>query len=300
MHTLSYRTITLAVCAVLIGTHHTSAAIMQSFQQTGQLNFEFVASGGNGNTGLANGTFNLVNPIGPAVQAYLYAADFGNLATPDLLFNGIPIAPNVVTTDTNLNGTMLGYRWDVTNHVIGAGSYSYAIGQTISGSQISAVGLVVYNDPGSVSRQVTIHDGIEQIGAMPNALDSKSYTFNNLIAGSTDVWLLSGFDSFDGSKPPSFESGETVTWNGTNVGGPLDAALGFNATLTKGTATSTAGVNTLTVSTGATPVDHFGVIAAVSVVTVPEPTCLAIVIVVGAVAAGRRPRYPVGYETHDT
>ena len=257
----------LVFAIMLFAAFPARAALAMSFQQTGQYNVEFVAKAG-GNFPSVSGSFNLTQTVGPAVKAFLYAADFNNGSAPDLKFNSVPVSPTLVATDVELNGTMLGYKWDVTSMVTGSGSYSYTIGQNIAGSIISAVGLVVaYNDPLAVTRQITIQDGIEQVGVNPSAIDSKSFTFSGISAGSTDVWTFTGYDSVNLPN----ETGETVTWNGTNVGGPLDGALGFNASLAHGTATSLSGTNTMTVNTGPTLVDNFGVIAGVSMVTIPEP-----------------------------
>ena len=248
------------------------AAVTQSFQQTGQLNVEFLANAG-GNFAFTNGTFTLTQTNGPVVKAFLYAADFNNAGAPDLTLNSQPIAPVTVATDTEVNGTMLGYRWDVTNQITPLSVNNYVIGQGIPGNQITAVGLlVVYQTTSGPNRQVTIHDGIEQVGVNSGVMDTKNFIFSNITAGSTDVWTFTGYDSINNTNIPPTETGETVTWNGTNVGGPMDADIGFNTSLEKGTATSVAGNNTLSVKTGPAPVDNFGVIAAVSMVTIPEPS----------------------------
>lgn len=265
----------LVCSACLLGlliSNAAKAAVTQSFQQTGQLNVEFLANAG-GNFQFTNGTFTLTQTNGPVVKAFLYAADFNSGGAPDLTLNSQAIAPVSVATDTEVNGTMLGYRWDVTNFIAPLSVNNYVIGQGIPGNQLTAVGLlVVYQTTSGPSRQVTIHDGIEQVGVNSGVMDTKNFIFSNITAGSTDVWTFTGYDSINNSNNPPTETGETVTWNGTNVGGPMDADIGFNTSLEKGTATSVTGNNTLSVKTGPAPVDNFGVIAAVSMVTIPEPS----------------------------
>ncbi len=291
---VSVKRIALVVAAwpaLFLSPSVASAGLMQSFQQTGQLGVEFVAAAGGNFSFIQNGSFNLNQITAPATKAFFYAADFNNGgANIDLTFNNVPMAPAVITNDAQVNGTMFGYRWDVTNFVLGPGNYSYDVGQTTNGNIITSVGLVVVYQTGiGPNTTATILDGIEQIGINNIGLDSKSYNFNNLPAGSTDVWTLTGYDSINTIPIPPVETGETIDYNGTTIGGPIDQFLGFNASLLQMTGTSMTGTNILKVttgpSTGPMTVDHFGMISAVTLVTVPEPVS-GLLLLLGMIGCG--------------
>ena len=64
-------------------------------------------------------------------------------------------------------------------------------------------------------------------------------------AGSTTVWVFTTDDDAT--------SGETVSYNSANIGGPINGNLGLNASVLKMTGVSVSGSNTLSISTSA---DH--------------------------------------------
>jgi hypothetical protein len=82
-------------------------------------------------------------------------------------------------------------------------------------------------------------------------------TFTLLPAGNTSVWV---FTTDDDATP-----GETVSYNASTIGGPLNGNLGLNASVLQMSGVSVIGSNTLAISTindhltwilGATAVDH--------------------------------------------
>lgn len=290
--TKKHTALIVALCvALFVSPAAAPAGLVQTYQQTGQLGVEFVAAAGGNFNFIQNGMFNLSQVSGPVAKAYFYAADYANGSAPlDLILNNIAIPAAVISTDTVSGATMFGYRWDVTNFVIGNGNYTYDVGMNVSGNQITSVGLVVvYQTGAGPNKTVKILDGIEQIGVNNNGLDSKSYVFSNLPAGPTDLWTLTGYDGINTSNPPPVETGEVIDYNGTPIGGPIDGFLGFNASLLQMTGMSITGNNTLTVTTGPNTgpmtVDHFGVMANVALVTVPEPASM-VLLLLGLIGCG--------------
>ena len=254
----------IAVAGLMLTARFASAGVLQSFQQTGQIDLELVAAGGQGAIP-PNGTFNLTQVNGPVVKSTFYAHDWNNGgAGIDLDFNGNSVATTgPFASDIALAASMYTYQWDVTPFVAGPGSYTYTVGPTTVGNlfAVPAMALaVVYQDPSGPTRQVTILEGAQQLGETGS--ETENFTFAGMLAGPTSVSVLTGFDDNSSS------AGEQATYNGTFVGGPFDKALGLNATLTNGTATSLTGTNGLSVSTGS---DHFGVVLSSAVVTVPGP-----------------------------
>lgn len=264
-------------CALFLAVpHDASAAISQSFQQTGQLGLEVDAAAG-GNMFMANGSLSLSNVPAVPVKAFFYATDWqsgGAQMTGN--FNGFPLAGAIITSDTTLPGISYTHRWDVTTAIAGPGTFNYSLtglGPGVDmnhpmGSLIAGVGLVVvYNDPNaSPNTIVTIMDGSQQLGEGLTIPETETIQFMNLIAGPTTIYNFTTFDD-------NADTGETVKYNGNTIGGPIDQSLGFDATLLQMSATSIAGNNSLSLTNGpATPnVDHMFWVFAASIV-VPEPS----------------------------
>lgn len=281
---MSDRLFVVAIACVLEFAWLTAAdaGFVQSFQMTGQLGLEVTGAAG-GNMSMASGSLALSNTLAVPVKAFFYATDWQSGGAPITgTFNGVPLMGAVVQTDTTLPGISYTHRWDVTSFIAGPGSYNYSLsglGPGVNpslpgGSTIPGVALaVVYNDPSaSANTLVTIMDGSLQLGEGLTTTDSESLTFMNQVAGSATIYSFTVFDD-------SAESGEVVSYNGAAIGGPIDNALGFNATLLTMSATSVAGSNVLTLSTDpADPnVDHMHWALAASIVTpVPEPASLVL------------------------
>lgn len=270
-----------------------SAAIGQSFQQSGQLGLELAGAAG-GNAALASGNLTLNNVIpGQIVQAYVYANDWNNGGGAlDLIFNaGPPVTVGPIASDTSgLISNLYSYRWDVTSQVVGPQAYSFTIGQnTVMGNQIAGVGLVaVYQDFSQPNNTVTILDGALQV-AENSMAETETLQFAGLPAGPTSLGLFTVSDDNAGT-------GEVVQYNGNVVGGPIDQNLGLNASLLTMTGNSVSGLNSLSITSSNQPgplgIDHFGILFATSqvtpgagVATVPEPSPLllaGILLVLGA------------------
>jgi hypothetical protein len=239
-------------------------SIFQSYQQSGQIGLEVVATVGQG-TPIASGTFTLLQVTGPVLKATFYASEWNNNANPiDLALNTVnlgavnPFANDVVFGP--ITQSMFTYRWDVTSLVMTAGSYNYTVGGISPGGiTLPALALVVvYADPSGPNRQVTILDGAQQVGESSSAM-SETFTLATMQAGPTVLNILSSMDDNN-------NSGETVSYNGNVVGGPFDQFLGLNATLDTSTTTSVAGNNTLVINS---PGDYMGIVLATAAVTLP-------------------------------
>ncbi len=278
------RGLTFLAVAVLVLPALAGGALVQSFQQTGNLGLE-LAGAATGNTGVVSGTFTLSNVTpGPAVKAFVYANDWFVGNPLDLTFAGVPVGAVGPFANDNTGGffNLFAYRWDVTPMVTGPGNHSFVIGQTNSGNQIAGAALVVvYNDPLAASTTVvTILDGAVMLGEA-GVPEIETSTFLGQPAGATDVYVFTVSDD-------SADSGEIVTYNGANIGGPIDQFLGFNASLLKMSGTSSAGANNIAISTG-TPAgtDHFGWLVAAT--EVPEPATLSL-LAFGGLTVMRRKR----------
>ena len=268
--------------ALLLTPLVVNGALIQSYQQTGNIGLEMVGSAA-GNFGLVTGSLT-VSPavIGPVQKAYLYANDWNNNGVSlDLSLNAVPVGTaSPFASDVTLSFTLFAYRWDVTSQIIGPGVYNYTIGQTNTGNQIAGVALaVVYVDPSAPQTTVTIIDGAKQLGEN-GVTETESASFTGLPAGATTLYTFTVSDD-------NADSGEDVKYNGSSVGGPIDQGLGMNATLLTMSATSLPGTNSVSITTG-TPAgtDHFGWIVAAT--DVPEPATLALLAFGGVVMIRRR------------
>ena len=247
---------------LLLVTSPAGAGLSNTFQQTGNLGLEVVAAAG-GNFPIAMGTLTLsaVPPGAVIVKATLYASEVNNAAGLTATFGANNLGGAQLAGSDAAFLTLYGYAWNVTNFVIsGQPSYSYSIGQAIPQSnQIAAVALVVvWQGPNEPQRTISIFDGMRQVGE--SGPETESIVFGSLPAGNSTVWVVTAGDD-------NASSGETVSYNGGTIGGPLDGSLGMSASLLQMSATSVSGNNTLAITTGA---DHMGwMIGAVSVTLSP-------------------------------
>jgi len=174
--------------------------------------------------------------------------------------------------------TLTTARWDLTNALgmLPPAPFLFNIQSSNQQSQLQAAALfIVWSDPSAPTSTVTIVDGAKQVGeltgASPPMSDTESISFTGLPAGATALSLFTVSDD-------NFGTGEMVQYNGGTDHGPLDGALNNSATLLTFNDTSTAGSNTLSITSSQ---DWFGWIASASVVTpsvtaVPEPGSLAL------------------------
>ncbi len=269
-----------ALCTFSITVLSTSAnaALIQTFQGTGNYGLEVTALGFGGsstNDSITNGTLNLASYPGSAtaVQAYLYAYDSNNPGTVTGSFNGQSLLGG---TSVGPNGTGVGfstlysYRWDVTSLMIpGVTNYGWSFAEVADqfnqqGHNISmALLAVVYSDPSLPTSTATIIDGMEYVG-ITNP-DTKFVNFSSLPVGSNKLFAATYFDD-------AMNTGETISFNGSLVGGPLDQNLSLNGSLTQMSGTSGTGTNKMSITTGA---DQFGWgLAAALTTPVPIPASL--------------------------
>jgi hypothetical protein len=250
----------LRIAVVLAATVGSAQAGMsQSYQATGNLGLD-VAGAACSNLPSVSGTLSVSMPIFATTQkAYFYVSQINNPFGLSVVFNNVNVAPvGTPASDAHFN-TLYTYAFDVTNWVFpGQLSHSYSLGQPTTGSLICGVALaVVWQDPSEPARTVTIIDGMQQVGE--SGAETETVTFTGLPAGSTNLWLFTVYDD-------STASGETVSYNGTTIGGPIDQFLGLNASLLNLSATSRSGSNSLSIATIG---DHLGWMVAATAVTLP-------------------------------
>ncbi|MGQ0720169.1 MAG: DUF3344 domain-containing protein [Candidatus Eiseniibacteriota bacterium] len=235
------------------------AGMSQSYQATGNLGLD-VTGAAAGNFQIVSGTLTVNKPLFATTQkAFFYVSQINNPNGLSVMFQNVA-APMIgpPATDPQFN-TLYNYAFDVTSWVTpGVQSYSYSLGVPSAGSGIAGVALVVvWQDPSEPLRTVTIIDGMQQVGeAGP---ETESVTFSNLPSGSTSLFLFTVYDD-------SGASGETISYNGSSIGGPIDGFLGLNASVVNLSATSVSGSNTLSI---ATINDHMGWMVAGAAVLVP-------------------------------
>jgi len=237
-----------------------NAEMSTTFQQMGNLGLE-VAGARGGNTLITGGTFTLNDlPAGATVlKATLYASQVDNPNGQDAEFAGVDLGSAGPYASDAGSQTYYTYAWDVTGLVVpGANSYSFVIGGHPNGGLVAGVALVVvWHDWSEPTRVVTINDGMVQLG--PSGSDFEDTLFTNLGDGETDVWLFTVLDD-------KASSGETVSYNGTVIGGPIDQNLGPLASLLKLATNSVGGTNALRVTT---QFDTMGWIIAATAVSAP-------------------------------
>lgn len=137
------------------------------------------------------------------------------------------------------------YRWDVTPLVTGDGSYAF----TTSGLErvFGAALVVVYSNLGLPLSEVRINDGAE---SMANGATA-STSFSGVAAGSGRLIIYTEADNNGGHG----QTGETISFNGGLVGGPIDQNLGAYASLFDISVNTVSGTNTADIYT---PTDYFG------------------------------------------
>jgi hypothetical protein len=254
----------LLLSIALLTPHASMAAFTQVYQAMGNLHLEVTGAAGLGLP--ATGTLTLANaPQGTIKQAYLYATQTNNTVSLTGTFAGAPLPITGPHASEALLITLSTYRWDVTANVVpGVSSYAVTVtdglGQPIA---VAGVGLAVVWEDATTQpmRTVTIVDGVKQVGE--GGSETESMTFTTLPAGSTTVWVFTTDD--DASL------GETVSYNSSNIGGPLVGNLGLNASVLKMRGLSGLGSSTLSIFTST---DHLTWVLGATAVdqgTVPTP-----------------------------
>ena len=253
----------------LVAASTGEAALVQSFQQSGNLDLELAAVAG-GNSSNVMGSLALSKVNGPVVQATLYFANFNNMGSVhSVTFNGNPLG-NVspFAQDVTVAAQTFAYQANVTAMVAGPGNYTFSISDmSVGAGGIPGVALaVVFQDLSAPQSTVTIIDGIQQVGEV--GPETEQVNFTGIPSGATDLSVFTVLDD-------NTHTGETVKYNNVNVGGPLDQNLGLNASLISAMTTSLAGSNSASITSGSgVGTDHLAWMLATSVVAVPEPSAL--------------------------
>lgn len=283
-----------AMLAALFAAGPAAAALVQSFTGTGTYGLEMDAEGiaaGPAVSSMPGSTLDISvqASAGTPVQAYLYAMDVNHNGGMTATFNGQPVPGGAVepyAVDSGFQALMT-FRWDVTTMMMpGITNYSWSFSETPDqfNSQGSSIGLValayVYSDAGLPLSTATIADGMTYVGN--TAPETETFTFSGLPAGQTAINLLTYFD--DNNNPPG-DTGEVVTFNGGNVGGPLDGNLALNGSLTAMSGTAQAGSNLMSIQTNT---DQFGWVVSTTLTPVPLPPAAWLFGAALAALAGRR------------
>ena len=255
----------IPVLLLIMTSSPATAALTTTFQQSGTIGIEIAAVAGN-NLPATSGTLtiNTIPPGAIIVRATVHASEINNPVSLNLTFAGNSVGPLGGPASDAAFLTMYQYKWDVTPYVTPSpNNYSFVVGQAVPASnQIAVVALViVWQHPSEPNRTIAIIDGMKQVGE--SGAETESVVFSSLPAGPTVAWVVTSGDD-------NAASGETVSYNGSNIGGPLDQGLGFSASMLQMGTTSNSGSNTMAITTG---LDHMGwMIAAVKVTPTVTPT----------------------------
>lgn len=279
---ISRRVVHAAIAAFLFLTAIPShGALTQAFQQSGTYGLEVAAVGfGSGPFAMSGGPAGTLNisaqaSFGAPVKAYLYAYDVNHPGTMTGTFNGTPLlgGANIApyASDAAFN-TLYTWRWDVTNLILpGVTSYSWAFSEVPDvfmnqgGSIAMTVLALVFSDPTLPISTATIFDGMAYVGN-PH-FETESVTFAGIPAGTNKIYNATFLD--DNISPPG-STGESISFDGSAIGGPLDTNLALNGSLTLSTGTSNAISNVMSIKTNN---DEFGwtLSATLTTAVVPLP-----------------------------
>jgi len=277
----------LCVIAAMLITFPCQAALMPSFQVSGNVGYELAGIAAPGPP--VHGNITLSNiPLGAQIQqVFIYTNDFWSgfsgggqidaTLTPPV---GPPvnIANNLspFSSDPVPTAQTFGYKMGAPPlSVTGNGSYGISITPSIVGGNANqmagAAMLVIYSDPSLPQRTITVNEGVFLMGTNGQS-NSNTTTFTQQTdtihaSANSQLSILTFADDFQSG------TSELIKFNGQTVGGPIDANLpgGGSASIFNIPVTSLAGsVNTATVtSTG----DIFGWhLAVLQTTAVPEPS----------------------------
>lgn len=273
-----------AIAVVLGGSLGAHAAMMTSLQISGNVGYELAGIASPGPPVNASIILSNIPPGAMPLFVFIYANDFvgpagsgGGLidATFTPLFGpSFPIASNTSpnSSDPVPLAQTFGYKLGVIpTAVAGNGSYGINITPSFIGgnaNQMAGAGmLVIYSDPLLPQSTITVNDGVYMMGTggMPNSQTTTFQQMSNTIhaSASSTLSLLTFADD-------PFNTNEQILFNGSVIGGPIDANLsgGGSASIFNFTVSSVSGsANTATLtSTG----DIFGWHVAVLQTPMPQ------------------------------
>lgn len=181
-------------------------------------------------------------PAGATIlKATVHSQDwFGTGSPASLTFGGAGVGNGAV--ETSFGGLSV-HSWDVTPLVTGSGAYS----ATVSGGgyRYGVVLAVAFTAPSLPFGTVAFNTGAVEVAIGHSGPGAASTTVNLATGG---AYTLSVFVAADDNNTGN-SSGEQVLFNGSAVGGPLDANLGAAASLVSTSVVAVAGTNTVGITT---------------------------------------------------
>jgi hypothetical protein len=251
------RLIPTILLGLVLASPSAYAEMATSFQHTGKLALEIAASAGGNNT-VASGTLSLsrLPATATVVKATLYASQVNNAAGLRARFAGVDLGSTGPAAADSAAQDFYSYRWDVTGLLV-PGTLDYAF--TVSfGNSVAGVALaVVWQDVNEPTRMVTLVEGMRQIGDV--AFETETVQLQNQGSGDAKVSVFTILDD-------ALNSGETIDYNSSTIGGPIDQNLGYLSSLIHMDTTSQTGENSLSIRT---QTDHMGWMLAGVEVTMP-------------------------------
>ncbi|PYN80113.1 MAG: hypothetical protein DMD96_15725 [Candidatus Rokuibacteriota bacterium] len=175
-------------------------------------------------------------PVGSTIlSATLYADNYFQSVTPSAVFGATNLG-SVSAFATS--GDASNYKWNVTGLVTGSGSFSASASGLTNNYGLALV--VVFSNPSLPVGHVVVNDGAQDFinNAGIGAVNSTAF---NASAGPAAVWIHTGADN-------TIQSNETISLNGTVIGGPIDENIGGFASLFQLFGTAVNGLNTVTIN----------------------------------------------------
>jgi hypothetical protein len=287
------------IAALVAGLPWAQAGMMTTFQASGQLGYELAGVASPGPPVNSTITLSSIPPGAMIQQVFVYTNDFvsgGGFL--DITITP-PVGPAVGATSVSPSSSdpvpiaqTFGYKIQIPpTSIIGNGNYGVNIQPSFLGGNANQIAgaamLVIYSDPMLPQSTITLNDGVFMMGpgGQPNSNTTTFQQQTDTIHGSagSQLSILTFADDFPSG------TNEKIVFNGSTVGGPIDANLpgGGSASIFNLSVTSTSGsTNAASVtSTG----DIFGWHVAVLQTPVPEPaSCsLALVSLLALLVVGR-------------
>lgn len=270
---------TFAQCAVVATVASAAVAdLTNTANYTGNYGAQIDAVAFSG-VSVASGAFSVGGiPNGATiVSAFVHSNDWFNSGAPlSLNFNSNNVGPtSPFDVDTDPNGDVYDYRWDVTSLITGNGSYNFEI----SGGLIIYVGAltVVYEHASLPPGSVHVYEGAHHLGE-GHTTDSETFNLTGAAAGPAFFQLVTQADD-------TSTSGEEIFYNGSLIGGPIDSNLGPFASLITSPVVNNGISETIQIDTYG---DWFAMHVALITTTIPAPGALALLALGGMLAARRR------------